>query len=93
MGKFDQQMREVERSLANLTGNKAQAAKIRKGLERKIQQAAVKAQPKIAENLVKSGRAGWANAPCAALTARRHGPKSRAAPSMIPAPRKAATRP
>ncbi len=26
MSKFDQQMREVERSLAQLTGNKAQAA-------------------------------------------------------------------
>ena len=41
MSKFDQQMREVERSLAKLTGNKAQAAQFRKGLEKKIQQAAV----------------------------------------------------
>ncbi len=63
MSKFDQKMREVERSLAKLTGNKTQAAAFRKGLEKKIQQAAVKAQPKIAENLVKSGRAGWANDP------------------------------
>ena len=63
MGRFDQKMREVERSLAQLTGNKAQAAKIRKSLEKKIQQVAVKALPKIAENLVKSGRAGWANDP------------------------------
>ena len=47
MSKFDQQMREVERSLAKLTGNKAQAAGFRKGLEKKIQQAAVKALPKI----------------------------------------------
>jgi len=39
--KFDQQMREVERSLAQL-GGKTQATKIRKGLEKKIQQAAVK---------------------------------------------------
>ncbi len=63
MGRFDPQMREVERSLANLTGNKTQAAKVRKGLEKKIQQAAVKAQPKIAEKLVKGGHAGWANDP------------------------------
>ncbi len=63
MGRFDQQMREVERSLAKLTGNKTQAAAFRKGLEKKIQQAAVKALPKIVENLVKSGRAGWANDP------------------------------
>ena len=42
MSKFDQQMREVERSFAKLTGNKTQAAKIRKGLEKKIQQATVK---------------------------------------------------
>ncbi len=63
MGKFDQKMREVERSLAKLTGNKAQAARFRKGLEKKIQQAAVKALPKIVQNLVKSGRAGWANDP------------------------------
>ncbi len=63
MSKFDQQMREVERSLAKLTGNKTQAAGFRKGLEKKIQQAAVKAQPKIVQFLVKSGRAGWANDP------------------------------
>ncbi len=37
MGRFDQKMREVERSLAKLTGNKAQAAKIRQGLEKKVQ--------------------------------------------------------
>ena len=63
MGRFDQKMREVEHSLAKLTGNKAQAARFRKGLEQKIQQAAVKALPKIVEKLVKSGRAGWANDP------------------------------
>ncbi len=63
MGRFDQKMREVERSLANLTGNKAQATRFRKGLEQKIQQAAVKALPKIVEKLVKSGQAGWANDP------------------------------
>ena len=63
MGRFDQKMREVERSLAKLTGNKTQAAAFRKGLEQKSQQAAVKALPKIVENLVKSGRAGWANDP------------------------------
>ena len=63
MGRFDQKMREVERSLAKLTGNKTQAAAFRKGLEQKIQQAAVKALPKIVEKLVKSGRAGWANDP------------------------------
>ena len=63
MGRFDQKMREVERSLAQLTGNKAQAAAFRKGLEQKIQQAAVKALPKIAEKLVKGGHAGWANDP------------------------------
>ena len=63
MGRFDQKMREVERSLAKLTGNKAQAARFRKGLEQKIQQAAIKALPKIVEKLVKSGRAGWANDP------------------------------
>ncbi len=63
MSKFDQQMREVEHSLAKLTGNKAQAAGFRKGLEKKIQQAAVKALPKIVQSLVKSGRAGWANDP------------------------------
>ncbi len=43
MGRFDQKMREVERSIAQLTGNKAQAAKFRKSLEKKIQQVAVKA--------------------------------------------------
>ncbi len=53
MGRFDQKMREVERSLAKLTGNKTQAAAFRKGLEKKIQQAAVKALPKIVENFVK----------------------------------------
>ena len=63
MGRFDQKMREVERSLAKLTRNKAQAARFRTGLEKKIQQAAVKALPKIVQNLVKSGRAGWANDP------------------------------
>ena len=42
MSKFDQQLREVERSLAKLTGNKTQAAQFRKGLEKKFQQAAVK---------------------------------------------------
>ncbi len=63
MGRFDQKMREVERSLAKLTGNKAQAAKIRKGLEKKIQQVAVKAQPKIQQALVKSRQTGWVNDP------------------------------
>ncbi len=62
MSKFDQQMREVERSLARL-GGKTQATKIRKGLEKKIQLAAVKKLPDIALSLVKSGRAGWANDP------------------------------
>ncbi len=62
MSKFDQQMREVERSLAQL-GGKTQASKIRKGLEKKIQLAAVKKLPDIALSLVKSGRAGWANDP------------------------------
>ena len=41
MSKFDQQMRDVERSLAQL-GGKTQAAKIRKSLEKKIQMAAAK---------------------------------------------------
>ncbi|MFB3133292.1 MAG: hypothetical protein ACE10K_12295, partial [Rhodothermales bacterium] len=63
MGRFDQKMREVERSVAQLKGNKAQAAKFRKSLEKKIQQVAVTAQPKIVQNLIKSGRAGWANDP------------------------------
>ena len=63
MGRFDQKMREVERSLAKLTGNKAQAAKFRKGLEKKIQQAAVKALPKIQQTLVKSSKTGWVNDP------------------------------
>ncbi len=74
MGRFGQKMREVERSLAKLTGNKAQAAKFRKGLEKKIQQAAVKALPKIVQNLVKSGRAGWANQPgkSGAVLVQRH---------------------
>lgn len=62
MSKFDQQMREVERSLAQL-GGKTQATKIRKGLEKRIQQAAAKKLPDIALSLVKSGRAGWANDP------------------------------
>ena len=52
MGRFDQKMREVERSLAKLTGNKAQAARFRKGLEQKIQQAAVK---KLLKNQQKPG--------------------------------------
>ncbi len=56
-------MREVERSLAKLTGNKAQAARFRKGLEQKIQQAAIKAQPKIQQALVKSRQTGWVNDP------------------------------
>ena len=63
MGRFDQKMREVERSLAKLAGNKAQAAKFRKGLEKKVQQAAVKAQPKIIQKLVKSRQTGWVNDP------------------------------
>ena len=58
MSRFDQQMRDVERSLARLTGNKTQAAQFRRRLETKIQQAAVKQLPKIAQSLVKSGRAG-----------------------------------
>ncbi len=62
MSKFDQQMREVERSLAQL-GGKTQASKIRKSLEKKIQQAAVKKSPQIHQALVKSGRAGWVNDP------------------------------
>ncbi len=62
MSKFDHQMRDVERSLAQL-GGKTQAAKIRKGLEKKIQLAAAKKLPDIALSLVKSGRAGWANDP------------------------------
>ncbi len=62
MSKFDQQMREVERSLARL-GGKTQATKIRRGLEKKIQLAAAKKLPDIALSLVKSGRAGWANDP------------------------------
>ena len=63
MSKFDQQMREVGRSLAKLTGNKAQAARFRQGLEKQIQQAAVKAQPKIQKALVKSRQTGWVNDP------------------------------
>ena len=58
MSKFDQQMREVERSLAQL-GGKTQASKIRKSLEKKIQQAAVKKSPQIHQALVKSVVAGW----------------------------------
>jgi hypothetical protein len=63
MTKFDQQMRDVERSLAKLTGNKTQATQFRRNLETKVQQAAAKAQPKIVQSLVKSGQAGWANDP------------------------------
>lgn len=63
MSKFDQQMREVERSIAQLTGNKTQAIQFRRGLERKIQLAAAKKLPDIALSLVKSGHAGWANDP------------------------------
>ena len=63
MDKFDRKMREVERSPAKLTDNKTQATKIRKGLEKKIQQAAVKAQPKIQQALVKSRQTGWVNDP------------------------------
>ncbi len=63
MTKFDQQMRDVERSIAKLTGNKTQATQFRRKLETKVQQAAAKAQPKIVQSLVKSGRAGWANDP------------------------------
>ncbi len=59
MSRFDQQMREVERSLAKLTGNKTQATQFRRKLETKIQQAAVKKLPKINKALVKSGQAGW----------------------------------
>ena len=93
MGRFDQKMREVERSLAQLTGNKAQAAKFRKGLEKKIQQVAVKAQPKIVQNLIKSGRAGWVNDPdvpgVAVLVERRTGcvlldPKGKVFPRTPP---------
>ena len=63
MSRFDQQMREVARSLARLTGNKTQAAQFRRKLEKKIQLAAAKKSPDIALSLVKSGRAGWANDP------------------------------
>ena len=63
MSKFDHQMRDVERSIAQLTGNKTQAAQFRRKLATKIQQAAAKKLPKIAQSLVKSGRAGWANDP------------------------------
>ncbi len=56
MSRFDQQMREVERSLAQL-GGKTQATKIRKDLEKKIQLAAAKKLPEFALSLVKSGRA------------------------------------
>ncbi len=63
MSRFDQQMREVERSLAKLTGNKTQATQFRRKLETKIQQAAVKKLPKINKALVKSGQAGWVNDP------------------------------
>ncbi len=63
MTKFDQQMRDVERSLAKLTGNKTQATQFRRNLETKVQQAAAKAQPKIHQALVKSGQAGWVNDP------------------------------
>ena len=63
MSKFDHQMRDVERSIAQLTGNKTQATQFRRKLATKTQQAAVKKLPKIAESLVKSGRAGWANDP------------------------------
>ncbi len=69
MSRFDQQMRDVERAIAQLTGNKTQAAKIRKGLEKKIQQTAVKNAPKIHKALAKAGRTGWVNDP---------GPKGRA---------------
>ena len=56
-------MREVERSLAGLTGNKTQATQFRRKLETKIQQAAAKKLPKIKKALVKSGRTGWVNDP------------------------------
>lgn len=62
MSRFDQQMREVERSLAQM-GGKTQATKVRKSLEKKIQQAAVKALPKIQQALVKSRQTGWVNDP------------------------------
>ena len=63
MSRFDQQMREVERSLAQLTGNKTQAAQFRRKLATKIQQAAAKKLPKIARSVVESGRTGWVNDP------------------------------
>ena len=63
MSRVDQQMRDVERSLARLTGNKTQATQFRRKLETKIQQAAVKKLPKINKALVKSGQAGWVNDP------------------------------
>jgi hypothetical protein len=44
MGRFDQKMREVERSIAQLAGNKTQATNFRKSLERKIRQAAAQAR-------------------------------------------------
>lgn len=62
-GRFDEAMRAVERSAAKLTGSRAKARAFRKRVETKIRQVAAKAEPVVIENLIKSGRAGWANDP------------------------------
>ena len=63
MARFDSDMRQLERRVAKLTGYRAQAAKLRKNIEKQVAQAAAKSEAQVIAELVRRGKAGWVNDP------------------------------
>ncbi len=63
MAKLSFELHKIQRQVEKLTGDRRQAAGLRKKIEARLQQLAANAAPQIIQNLLKSGRAGWVNDP------------------------------
>jgi hypothetical protein len=63
MAKLSIELNKVQRQIEKLTGDRGQAAGLRRKIEARLQQAAVNAEPQIIQNLVAAGRTGWVNDP------------------------------
>ena len=63
MAKPSLKLHKIQRQVERLTGDRRQAAGLRRKIEARLQQMAANAAPQILQNLLKSGRAGWVNDP------------------------------
>lgn len=63
MARFDDQLCQIQRDVARLTGSQARASAFAKNLRAKVSQAAASNEDLIIKHVVKNGHAGWVNDP------------------------------